>query len=243
MKCIAIDDEPLALRVIADHCSKIEFLDLVATCISPVEGVQELNKHEIDLIFLDIQMPNITGLEFVKTLMNPPLIIFTTAHQEHALKGFEVDAVDFLLKPIPFDRFFRGVNKAYEIFQLRQKVTQLNVAPIDTPAPESTPEYLLIKVDYSTVRVNLADILFVEGVKDYVKIVTMNDSYLTKSTMKNLESRLPEANFVRIHKSYIVAIDKMVRIENNRVLYKDKRLPIGEQYKERFNKIVNRYRL
>lgn len=242
MNCIAIDDEPLALNVIKDFCSKVSFLDLVTTCTSAVEAVKVLNRHEIGLIFLDIQMPHLSGIEFIKTLSNPPMVIFTTAYSEHALMGFELNAVDYLVKPIPFDRFFKAVSKAYELYNLRQKHSIPVQGSIDAPQ-QTHPEYIMIKVEYSTVKVNLTDIFYIEGLKDYVKIVTPQKNYLTKSTMKNMEEKLPGEFFVRVHKSYIVSIDRINKIENNRIVINEKYIPVGDQFKESFYKTIDKKRL
>lgn len=237
MNCIAVDDEPLALNVMKEFCAKVDYLNLVACCTNAVDAAKELNKQQIDLMFLDIHMPNISGLEFIKTLQNPPLTIFTTAYSEHALEGFEVNAIDYLVKPIPFDRFFKAVNKAHEIYQLK------NSKSIEETDNISADDYILIKVEYQTLRVNLLDILYVEGVKDYVKIVTTQKSFLTKSTMKNIEERLPSSIFVRIHKSYIISLKHMMQIENNRIVYDKNRIPIGEQYKEKFLDLISNKRI
>lgn len=241
MNCIAIDDEPLALNIIKDFCSKVSFLNLVATTTSAVEAVKILNKHEIGLLFLDIQMPNLSGIEFIKTLVNPPMVIFTTAYSEHALMGFELNVVDYLVKPIPFERFFKAVSKAYELYSLRKN----HASPVQTINEnyQAQPGYILIKVEYSTVKVDLADIFYIEGLKDYVKIVASSKNYLTKSTMKNMEEKLPESLFVRVHKSYIVSWNKINKIENNRIIIKDKYIPVGEQYKDAFYSIINKKRL
>jgi DNA-binding LytR/AlgR family response regulator len=186
-------------------------------------------------------MPNLSGLEFIKTLYNPPMIIFTTAYSEHALMGFELNAVDYLVKPIPFDRFFKAVSKAYELYNLRKKHTVAEKG--NSEMQQSHQEYILIKVEYSTVKVNLADINYIEGLKDYVKIITKDKNYLTKSTMKNMEEKLPSDFFVRVHKSYIVSLDKIKKIENNRIIIGEKYVPVGDQFKEAFNNIIDKKRL
>jgi two-component system, LytTR family, response regulator len=242
MNCIAIDDEPLALNVIKDFCSKISYLNLVETCSNAVDAVKVLNRCDIGLIFLDIQMPQLSGLEFIKSLSNPPMIIFTTAYSEHALMGFELNAVDYLVKPIPFERFFKAANKAYELYNHRNKnipgLTASNGKDLFIAA-----DYFLIKVEYSTVRVNFADILYIEGLKDYVKIVTDVKNYLTKTTMKNIEEKLPSERFIRVHKSYIISLSRISKIENNRIIFKDKYIPIGDQFKDLFNKLIDKNRL
>ncbi len=241
MNCIAIDDEPLAINVIKDFCNKIDYINLLATFNSAVEAVKLLNQSTVDLIFLDIQMPHISGLEFIKSLPNPPLVIFTTAFSEHALQGFELNAIDYLVKPIPFDRFFKAINKAYELYNLRKKSQETIIIPeniVEQPA-----DYIMIKVEYSTVKVEFKDILYIEGLKDYVKIYAGPRPMLTKSTMKNIEEKLPSNKFIRIHKSFIVSISNIQVIENNRVVMGEKRLPIGEQYKEAFYNLLNKNRL
>lgn len=251
MNCLAIDDEPLALNIIEEFCSKIDFLHLIKKCTSAFEAIKVLNTQTIDLIFLDIHMPDITGLDFFKSLPNPPMVIFTTAYSEFALDGFELHAVDYLVKPIPFDRFLKAVNRAYELYSLRntenREIQQSPGQPepvvhdVINAGPE--PNFLLIKVEYSTVRVEFQDILYIEGLKDYIKIYTTGKMLLTKSTMKNIQSRLPDKLFFRVHKSFIVSFDHIRKIENNRIVIQEKYIPIGEQYKEDFYNYVNRNRL
>ena len=238
MNCIAIDDEPLALNVIKDFCEKISFLNLVGICINAIDAVKIIKENKIDLIFLDIQMPNITGLEFVKTLDNHPMIIFTTAYSNHALEGFELNAIDYLVKPVSFERFFKGGSKAYEIFNLKNKKEFLPVGQ-----PVKNEDYIMVKVEYSVVKVNLNDILYIEGLKDYVKIYTGNRPLLTKSTMKNIEEKLQGKRFVRVHKSFIVSVSHIKSIENNRIIIGDKRIPVGNQYKAEFYSIIDKLKL
>ncbi len=238
MNCLAIDDEPLALDVIEDFSGRIPFLKLAGRCTSAMEAIEIINKERIDLIFLDINMPHITGTEFIKSLESPPLIIFTTAYSEFAVEGFELNAIDYLVKPIAFNRFLKAVNKAYELFSLKQVKT---VSQKATTGPEE--EYLLVKADYSTVKIMLNDILYIEGLKDYVKIYRGGKPVLTKSTMKNIEDKLSGKKFVRVHKSYIVALTKIESIENQRIIIGEKRIPVGDQYRENFNRILDEYRL
>lgn len=240
MNCIAIDDEPLALNIIEDFTGKIDFVNLTARCTSAIEAVNILQNNDIDLIFLDIQMPHITGLEFVKTLENPPMIIFTTAYSDYALNGFELNAIDYLIKPVSFERFFKAVYKAYDLYNLKKKNLENYVAT----APNTMQAgYLLVKVEYSTVKIDVENILYIEGVKDYVKIRIHEKSYITKSTMKNIEEHLSKKLFVRVHKSFIVAISKIKVIENNRIIIDEKRIPIGSQYKQNFMDILNEFRI
>jgi DNA-binding LytR/AlgR family response regulator len=239
MNCLAIDDEPLALSIVKDFSSKIEFINLIACCTNPIEAITLINQQNIDLIFLDIQMPNITGLEFIRSLKNPPLVIFTTAYPKYALDGFELNATDYLVKPFSFERFLRSVNKAYEIVNLRRNKTYQPVAN-ETLKQE---EYIMVRVEYSTVKVDLGQILYIEGLKDYIKIYTGKKPLLTKSTMKNIEEKLPSEQFVRVHKSFIINLGKIESIENNRIIMQEKYIPIGNQYKNAFYDLLNSKRL
>ncbi len=242
MNCLAVDDEILALDVIKDFCSKVPFINLVDTCTNAMDAAKLINKHDIDLVFLDIQMPYITGVEFCKMLsnINAPLIIFTTAYSDHALEGFELNVLDYLVKPIPFERFFKAANKAYELVELRKKKDHL-IIPNNINIAQ--PDYIMIKCEYSTVKVDFESILYIEGLKDYIKIFTTEKMLLTKSTMKNIESKLPDNLFIRVHKSFIVSVTKISKIENNRILFGDQRIPVGEQYKKTFQHLINEHRL
>ncbi len=246
MKCIAIDDEPLALNVIKEHCAKLDFVQLVGTYTSAIDAVKMLNQQEVDVLFIDIQMPNITGLEFVRMLKKPPMVIFTTAYSEYALEGFELNVLDYLLKPIPFDRFFQAVNKAYELFSLRKEPVSKIPVPthqVQMPAKEEENTFILVKVEYSTVKVMLADILYIEGIKDYVKMKLKGKSLLTKTTMKYLEEKLPRRTFMRVHKSFIVSLNAVEKIENNRIVIEGQRIPIGSSYRLLFNEYLDKFKL
>jgi DNA-binding LytR/AlgR family response regulator len=235
MNCIAIDDEPLALDIIIEFCSRIHNLNLVGTFTNPLEAVKILNSIEIDLIFLDIHMPQINGLELFKSLYFPPLVIFTTAYKEHAFQGFEYDAVDYLIKPFSMDRFTKAVNKAHQLMILKK--------PGVTVQMEQSPNssgFIMVKVEYSTVRINMGDILYIEGLKDYVKIYTAGKMIMTKTTMKNIVEKLPADRFLRVHKSFIVSVARIEMIENNRIIIGKERIPIGESYKIPFFNIINR---
>ncbi|HPT21243.1 MAG TPA: LytTR family DNA-binding domain-containing protein [Bacteroidales bacterium] len=235
MNCIAIDDEPLALDVISEFCSKISYLNLKGTYTNPFDAVQLLNSGKVDLLFLDIQMPQITGLEFLKSLYNPPMVIFTTAFIEYASQGFDYDAVDYLVKPFAFDRFTKSVNKAYQLMKLKDTGENQNET-----RQEVTLGFLMVKVEYSTIRVNLNDILYIEGLKDYVKIYSGSKPLITKTTMKNIVEKLPADRFIRVHKSYIVSVDKINMIENSRIVIGNQRIPIGESFRVAFFNIINR---
>jgi two-component system LytT family response regulator len=234
LNCIAIDDEIPALDLIKEFCSKIRYVNLTGTFTNPFEAVPVINNNQTDLIFLDIVMPQISGLEFLKSLYNPPMIIFTTAFKEYAFDGFEYDAVDYLVKTFAFDRFSKSVNKAFQLLKLKKP---------EEPSIEETPGmlhgFLMVKVEYSTIRVDLSDILYIEGLKDYVKIYMEGKLILTKTTMKNFMEKLPSDSFFRVHKSYIVPVDKIEMIENSRIVIGNQRIPIGESYRTSFFNMIN----
>lgn len=238
MNCLAVDDEPLALNIVKDFCSKISFIKLVGTCTNAIQAVELIRENDINLLFLDIQMPHITGLEFIKTLETPPMVIFTTAYPEYALNGFDLNAVDYLVKPFSFERFIKAVQKAYDRFTIRKPVDQ-HVKEIEQPLQN----YVMIKVEYSTVKVDLDKILYIEGLKDYVKIYAGGRPLLTKITMKSLEEKLPSTNFMRVHKSFIISLSKIDLIENNRIKINDKYIPVGNQYRTDFFKLIDKTRL
>jgi len=232
MKCIAIDDEPLALDVIEDYAEKVPFLNMTGTFSNAIEAFEFLQDNEVDLIFLDIQMPHLNGVDFIRSLNRVPMIIFTTAYQEYALEGFELNAVDYLIKPISLERFLKAANKARRLYNIEE----------NEPASYHL-EHLMIKVEYSTINIRLKDILYVQGVKDYLKIVTDKKSYLTKNTMKNIENKLPSDRFLRVHKSYFISLEKIDAIERNRIIIGKDRIPVGDNYKKTFNFIIDRLRL
>jgi DNA-binding LytR/AlgR family response regulator len=235
MNCIAVDDELLALDIISEFCRKISYLNLIGTFSNPFDAVQFLNNNKIDLIFLDIHMPQINGLEFLKSLYNPPLIIFTTAYKEHAFQGFEYDAVDYLIKPFAFDRFTKSVNKAFLLMKLKNPG---DISNQDNPG--NIYGFIMVKVEYNTVRINLDDILYIEGLKDYVKIYSGGKPILTKSTMKSIVEKLPSDRFIRVHKSFIVSVRKIDMIENSRIVIGKQYIPVGESFRTPFFKMVNR---
>lgn len=229
MRCIIVDDEPLAQQVIEEFAGRIEFLTVIAKCNNASEAAEILHNHEIDLIFLDIHMPRISGLDFIASVKNPPQFILITAYSEHALQGFNVNATDYLMKPVPFDRFLQAVNKAYELFTLRK-----NMGNSENP-PEQ--KYILVKSGYQTIKIILDSVLLIEGLKDYVKIHTEGKRpVLSLLTMKGLTETLPEDKFMRIHKSFIIAIDRITSLSRNRVMIADRWIPIGENYREQFRK-------
>jgi len=234
MNCIAIDDEPLALDLIIEFCKEINFLNLMGTFTNPFDAVELLNSQNIELVFLDIHMPQITGIDFLRSLYHPPMIIFTTAYKEYAPLGFEINAVDYLIKPFAFDRFVKSVNKA----DMLLKLNNLQSNTCDNRS-RVISDFLMIKIEYNTKRVDLDDILFIEGMKDYIKLYTGTRPLLTKTTLKNINEKLPADRFLRVHKSFIVSLSKIESIENNRIRIGEHRIPVGELFKSQFYSIVN----
>lgn len=240
MKCIAIDDEPLALNIIKDYVERVPFLTLEGIFTSALEVAQFVISHKIDLMFVDIQMPHLSGLDFIKTLPEPPMVIFTTAYSEYALEGFEINAIDYLLKPFSFERFLKAVQKAHELYLLRNK----NSSTYTNNKNENDDRFILLKADYSLVKINLSKIQYIEGLKDYVKVYYGEPRpLLSKITMKILEEKLPSDTFVRIHKSFIISIKHIEAIENNGVRIAGKHIPIGNQYKENFWNLIRKKNL
>jgi len=234
MKCLIVDDEPLAQQVLQEFTGRVPFLEVIAVCSSATEAAEVLRNNTIDLIFLDIHMPRISGLEFISSYSNPPQFILVTAYSEYALQGFNVNATDYLMKPVPFERFLKAVNKAYELFRLRNKTGASTDA--------QNQRFILVKSGYQTVKIILDTIQYIEGLKDYVKIYTEGKKpILSLLTMKGLVETLPEDKFMRIHKSFIISTERISVISRNRVLIGDKWIPVGENYRDVFrNKMFNK---
>jgi two-component system, LytTR family, response regulator len=232
MKCIAIDDEPLALKLLEDNIRQVPFLELIASCRNVFDAMKVLQENTIDLMFIDIQMPGLTGMQFVESLKNKPLVIFITAYKQYALEGFDLAVVDYLVKPVALDRFIRACNRAAELFELKSKKTQ-------TISRE--PDYFFLPADYSQIKIVFDDIVWMEGVRDYVKIHLKSTSkpLLFRTSLKSLESQLPTSKFIRIHKSYIIAIAAITSIRKTSLFIKDTELPIGEAYREMVDKLTN----
>ncbi len=224
IQCIVVDDEPLAREGLADYVNQVDFLELAGTCSSAIEANNMLASNPVDLIFLDIEMPKLSGLAFVQSLSNPPLIVFCTAYPNHALKGFELDVLDYLVKPVSFERFLKAANKAKE-----------RVKPV-LPAEETEKEeeYFFIRTDKKLLKIKYSEIEYIEGLKDYVKIHTSNGFKLALVNLKNIESKLPDSNFFRVHKSFIISLDKITSLEGNFVTLGEQEIPVGKEYKDRF---------
>ncbi len=240
-KVLIVDDEPLALDIMETYISKLPSLELVKKCVNAIEAFDALNSHEIDIMFLDINMPQLTGIDFLKTLSNPPLVIFTTAYSEYAVEGFELNAIDYLLKPISFERFMKAVNKAMAQLELQQKEETVPVATESNEA--SGTDFIFVKSDKKLVKIKYEDILYIEGLKDYVIIRMATSRVITLQTMKSLEAKLPSNIFKRVHRSYIVNLDKIDAIVGNMVEINKKHLPIGKNYRDDLLAIINENRL
>ncbi|MEO0526572.1 MAG: LytTR family DNA-binding domain-containing protein [Bacteroidota bacterium] len=242
MKCIIVDDEPLALNIIKSYCDDLGYLDVLGTFTNPLDAIDLLLKQQVDLIFSDIEMPQINGLEFVKTLENRPLFIFTTAYQKYALEGFELNAVDYLVKPIPFARFVQSVNRAKEMFDLKRgnKTDRENIVSAGSRL-DVTDSFIFVKSDYGNLKLKLSDIKYIQGLKDYLKIHINNGSHkpvLTLMNFKDMEEKLPNHQFFRVHRSFIVNLSFIASIQRNKIVIDDIRIPIGESYKTDFLKRV-----
>ncbi len=226
--CIAIDDEPLALEVIQRFSSKVPALNLLKCFLNPIEAADFLQYRQVDILFLDIQMPDLSGLQFLQSIPQKPLIIFTTAYSQYAIDSYELDAVDYLLKPILFDRFLKAVHKA-------QKLLLNEKAEGEFPVKKA---YLFIKSDTRFFKVNYEDILFIEGMRDYIAVHIKGKKILTLMSMTKMLAKLPPRNFMRVHKSYIIGLKHIMMVQNNRILIGEREIPISNSYKESFLKFM-----
>jgi two-component system LytT family response regulator len=254
LQCITVDDEPLALSLLSDYIDKISYLKVVAKCTDAFEAAKALRENHVDLLFIDIQMPGLTGLQFIQSLTSRPMVIIVSAYKKFAHEGFELDVVDYLVKPVGLDRFMKACNKAHELYQLR------NPAPPPAPSPTGAspagaspagasptgstsspippapahPDFFFLNVDYSLLKILFADIIWIEGSGDYVKIHLKSNAkpLLVRMSTRAMETELPADRFIRIHKSYIVAVESITAVRKNSVFIKDLELPIGETYRE-----------
>jgi len=228
MRCVIIDDEPLAVDVIESYINQIGGMEIVAKCNNPLDAITILNKHQVDLIFLDIEMPNLTGLDLVRTVENITQFIFTTAYPQHALDGFELNATDYLVKPIPFQRFLKAVSRAKEKYELEHSIA----AQSNTSSENNKNDFIFVKSEYENIKVNIQDIKYIEGLKDYMKIHLKSEkTLLTLSSFKAILEKLP-SNFIRTHRSYIINIDCIRAMQKTNVFINDIRIPIGETFKK-----------
>lgn len=232
IKCIAIDDEPLALKQLSDFIKKTPFLELVSSCKSAFEALDLISNLEVDLLFVDIQMPDLTGIDFVKSLNRNKKVIFTTAYQDFALEGFKVEALDYILKPFGYNEFLKAANKANEYFNLLDKASVI---------AEEKDDYLFVKSEYKIRRINLADILYIEGLREYVKIILKEEKpVLSLMSLKSMEDKLPENAFMRVHRSFIVNLNEVQTIERSRIVFGKTYIPVSDQYKEKFQKFIEK---
>ncbi len=234
IRCIAIDDEPLAVKKIAGYIQKVPFLELVAECRSALEAMNIMDTTDVQLLFIDINMPDISGMDFVKSLANKPYIVFTTAYSEYAVEGFQVEAVDYLLKPITFTNFLKAANKVKNLIELTANNQKESV--------KTTANHLFVKSDYKLIRIELADIKYIESQHEYIKIHLINSTpVMTQMSLKSIEEQLPPDRFMRVHRSYVVNLAKITVIERNRIVFDGNIYrPVSEQYKEKFQEYINR---
>ncbi len=225
--CVAVDDEPLALVVLQDYIGKVPNLDLKASFTDGFAALDFLKKEEVGLLFLDIRMPQITGIQLLKSLPKPPITIFTTAYSNYAVEGFNLDAMDFLLKPFEFDRFLKAVNKASEYLNYKDK-----------SYISENYGFIFVKSDYQIVKIDVDDIRLIEGMDDYIKIFTKEKMILTNMPMKDILKKLPASKFVRVHRSFIVPLSRIESVRNKRIKIEDKTIPVGDSYAENFYKIL-----
>ncbi|MEI6556438.1 MAG: LytTR family DNA-binding domain-containing protein [Paludibacter sp.] len=233
IKCVIVDDEPLALSVLERYINQTPFLQLVEKFTNPVKAFKYLNDNEIDLLFVDIQMPDLSGFELVNNLKRKPVFIFTTAYSEFALEGFKADALDYLLKPIDIPEFTKAVNKAKEWLEIRNEKNSL---------VETTKDFLFIKSEYKIIRINFSEITYIQGMSEYVKIhLSSRKPIMSLISLKSLEAQLPASMFMRVHKSYIVNLQKVNMIERNEIVYDDGTIiPVSQQYKVQFQEFVDK---
>ena len=229
LTCLIIDDEPVARKGLEEYVSEINFLQLVATCENPLKAAPYLNERAIDLIFLDIHMPKVSGIEFIKMLRNPPLVIFTTAYSEYAVEGYSLDVIDYLMKPITFERFLKAAQKAQEVHAMRIKASGHKEVP---PA-----DHFFVKCDSKFEKVVFGDVKYIESLQNYVVIHTRDKKLITYLTLSGLESQLPEDQFLKVHKSFVVSIASIKAIDGNEILIGEARIPISRSLKET---VVNR---
>ncbi|WP_143305475.1 LytR/AlgR family response regulator transcription factor [Chitinophaga vietnamensis] len=228
IRCIAVDDEKLVRDLLEDNIRQVPFLQLVATCKNALEANEVLQSETVDLMFLDIQMPRLSGLQLLQSLMHPPLAILVTAYEQYALEGFELQVADYLLKPFSFERFLKACNRAKDLLRLRES------------KPREVTDFF-VNVEYTLVKIVVADIEYIEGLKDYIKIYLSSapKPVLTRMTMKAIEEKLPATGFIRTHKSYLVAASKITTIKRDLVCIGEKEIPVSEFYKENVTRLLN----
>lgn len=231
-KCLVVDDEPMARDILRRYIEKLPVLQLIGECSNAIDALLFLQTNPVDLIFLDIRMPELLGTEFVQSLCNPPKIIFTTAFKEYALDGFELDAVDYLLKPVRFERFLKAVNKAFP------KENQEQDDELLSREKKTGTDFIYLRVDRKLVKIILSEVLYIESARDYVRVFTKDKSYITRQTISSVEAMLSGNDFVRIHRSFIISVTQIKSFTNELVEIGNKELPIGKLYRNSFMKLV-----
>jgi two-component system LytT family response regulator len=239
INCIAVDDEPLALDIIRDYCEKVPFLNLLQTFDNAIDTMEYLRNNRVDLILLDIQMEELTGIQLLNALKVKPYVILTTAYDNYALQGFDLDVTDYLLKPISFERFIKGLNKVYDRMQ-KESNTSSEKPVVTYPAEVTDKDYFFVKTDTHIEKVTTSEVLYVEGMGDYWRIVTRNKRIMTLMNAKGIEEVLPEPQFCRVHRSYFVAIGKIESVERRHIKIADQRIPIGDTYQKNFFDIIEK---
>lgn len=231
-RCIIVDDEPIAIKVVKNHLQKFENIEIVAECKNAIKAFDILKSEKVDLMFLDIQMPEITGIDFLKTIKTPPKVIFITAYRDFALEGYELDVIDYLLKPVSFDRFLKAINKYYQ-YTTNEEII------INTNSETEKKNFIYIKENKRVYKVHLSDIIYIEGMKEYVRVHTLEKVYTTKNSIKNYENKLKDYNFIRIHKSFIISISKIKSFNSVSVELLNKEIPISRTYKSYVMSVLN----
>ncbi|MEM6264811.1 MAG: LytTR family DNA-binding domain-containing protein [Bacteroidota bacterium] len=228
LNCLIVDDEPLAREGLAGYVAKIPFLKLVGVAENAFEAMEMIHSHEIDLMMLDIHMPELTGIEFLKSLTDPPIVVFTTAYPSYALEGYQLDVLDYLVKPISFDRFMRAATKARDFHALRLKAQAV------TPSgnEKKVEAYFFVKCDHKLEKIQLKELLFIESMQNYVGLYTPKGRLVTLATLKSMAEQLPDDRFIQVHKSYLVAMEKVDGMEGNQLLIGEFKVPVGRSYKE-----------
>ena len=239
INCIAVDDEPLALEIIKDYCAKVPFLNLMHAFDNAIDTMEYLRNNRVDLILLDIQMEDLTGIQLLNALKVKPYVIMTTAYDNYAIQGFDMDVTDYLLKPISFDRFLKGLNKVYDRMQNETVIADgKQVATV--PSDPAGKDYFFVKTDTHIEKITASEVLYVEGMGDYWRIVTKNKRIMTLMNARGIEEVLPENQFCRVHRSYFVAIAKIESIERKHIKIADQRIPIGDTYQKNFFDIIEK---